>query len=83
MPLADQVIDKVGPLLALAPARKRRIDSVAIVDATLVPIRDHRPAAPSKNHRYSTNGQIAIDADTRLVIATGEPQPGNRNDCTV
>jgi hypothetical protein len=40
-------------------------------------------AAPSKNYRYSANVQIAIDADTRLVIATGDPQPGNRNDCTV
>ncbi|PWW60258.1 DDE superfamily endonuclease [Actinokineospora spheciospongiae] len=38
--------------------------------------------APSKNHRYSTNLQVAIDADTRLVIATRNPQPGNRNDCT-
>ena len=27
--------------------------------------------------------QVAIDADTRLVVATGDPQPGNRNDCTV
>ncbi|MBB4910632.1 hypothetical protein H4W32_001667 [Actinophytocola algeriensis] len=63
--------------------RKRRVDSVAIVDGTLVPTRDHRLAAPSKNYRYSTNVQIAIDADTRLVIATGDPQPGNRNDCTV
>lgn len=40
-------------------------------------------AAPSKNYRYSTNLQIAVDADTRLVVATGDPQPGNRNDCTV
>ena len=40
-------------------------------------------AAPSKNHRYPTNVQVAIDADTRLLIATGDPQPGNRNDCTV
>ncbi|MBB2933546.1 hypothetical protein FHX82_000566 [Amycolatopsis bartoniae] len=77
------MIDTIGPLLALAPVRKRRIDSVAIVDGTLVPTRDHRLAAPSKNYRYSTNVQIAIDADTRLVIATGDPQPGNRNDCTV
>jgi hypothetical protein len=80
---AHRVIDKVGPLLALAPVRKRRPDSVAIVDGTLVPTRDHRLAAPSKNYRYSTNVQIAIDAETRLVIATGDPQPGNRNDCTV
>jgi hypothetical protein len=55
---------------------------VAIVDGTLVPTRDQRVAALSKNYRYSTNVQIAIDADTRLVIAPGDPQPGNRNDCT-
>jgi hypothetical protein len=27
--------------------------------------------------------QVAIDTDTRLVVATGDPQPGNRNDCIV
>lgn len=80
---AHRVIDTIGPLLALAPVRKRRADQVAIVDGTLVPTRDHRLAAPSKNYRYSTNLQVAIDADTRLVIAIGDPHPGNRNDCTV
>lgn len=80
---AHRVIDKIEPLLALAPVRKHRVDSVAIVDGTLVPTRDHRLAAPSKNYRYSANVQIAIDAGTRLVIATGDPQPGNRNDCTL
>jgi hypothetical protein len=73
---AHRVIDKVGSLLALAPVHKRRIDSVAIVDGTLVPTRDHQLAAPSKNYRYSTNVQIAIGADTRLIIPTGDPQPG-------
>ncbi|PPK65583.1 DDE superfamily endonuclease [Actinokineospora auranticolor] len=63
--------------------RERRVDQVAIVDGTLVPTRDHRIAERSKNYRYSTNPRVAIDADTRLVIATGDPQPGNRNDCTV
>lgn len=29
---AHRVIDTVGPLLALAPVRKRRTDAVAIVD---------------------------------------------------
>lgn len=48
-----------------------------------MPIRDHRLATPSKNYRYSANVQIAIDADTRLVVATGDAYPGNRNDCTV
>jgi len=54
---------------------------VLIVDGTLVPTRDHTVAAPSKNYRYSTNLQVVIDADTRLVVAVGDPQGGNRNDC--
>ena len=70
---AHRVIDTLGPLLALAPVRRRRVDQVTIVDGTLVPTRDHRMAAPSKNYRYSTNLQVAIDADTRLVIAPGTP----------
>lgn len=76
---AHRVIDTIGPLLALAPVRKRRVDSVAIADGTL-----SRPGItgwrPSKNYRYSTNVQVAIDAETRLVIATGDPRPGSRND---
>lgn len=64
---AHRVIDTVGPLLALAPVKRRRIDQVAIVDGTLVPTRGHRLAARSKNYHYSTNLQVAIDADTRLL----------------
>ena len=56
-------------------------ETVLIVDGTLVPTRDHTVAAPSKNYRYSANVQVLIDADTRLVVAVGDPQPGNRNDC--
>lgn len=26
--------------------------------------------------------QVLVDAATRLVVAVGQPQPGNRNDCT-
>jgi hypothetical protein len=80
---AHRVVDTIGPLFALAAARRRRVDQVAIVDGTLIPTRDHRLAAPSKNYRYSTNLQVAIDANTRLVIALGDPQPGNRNDTVV
>jgi hypothetical protein len=79
---AHRVIDSLGRLLALAPVRRRRTNQIAIVDGTLVPLRDHRLAAQSKNYRYSANLQVAIDADTRLVIAVGTPLPGNRNDCT-
>jgi hypothetical protein len=67
----------------LAPVHRRPKDQVAIVEGTLVPTRDHRLAAQSKNYRYSTNLQVAIDANTRLVLAPGEPQPGNRNDTIV
>lgn len=52
-----------------------------IVDGTLVPTRDHTVAEQSKNYRYSTNHQVVIDADTRLVVVVGRPLPGNRNDC--
>src|SRR3954454_20040213 len=78
-----RVLDTLGPLLALAPVRRRPVDQIAIVDGTLVPTRDHTMAAPSKNYRYSTNIQVAIDANTRLIIATGDQQPGNRNDTVV
>ncbi|WP_328418583.1 transposase family protein [Micromonospora sp. NBC_00389] len=80
---AHRVIDTLVPLLALAPVRRRPVDQIAIVDGTLIPTRDHRLAARSKNYRYSTNLQVAIDASTRLVIAVGDPQPGNRNDTIV
>jgi len=59
------------------------VDQVTIVDGTLIPTRDHTVAARSRNYRYSTNLQVAIDANTRLVVALGDPQPGNRNDTVV
>jgi hypothetical protein len=78
---AHRVVDTLSALLALAPAVRRGADQVCIVDGTLVPLRDRSLAARSKNYRYSANVQVAIDANTRLVIATGEALPGNRNDC--
>ncbi|MGW1803386.1 transposase [Streptomyces sp. NPDC001984] len=78
---ANRIIDQLGPLLALQPRRRFRKDAVLIVDGTLVPTRDHRVAEQSKNYRYSTNHQVVIDADTRLVVVVGQPLPGNRNDC--
>ena len=76
---AHRVINTLGPLLALASVRRRPQGQVAIVDGTLVPTRDHRLATQSKNHRYSANLPVAIDGDTRLVIALGDPQPGNHD----
>ncbi len=78
---ADRVIDHLGARLALAPRRRFAKDAVLIMDGTLVPTRDHQVAEQSKNYRYSTNHQVVIDADTRLVVVVGRPLPGNRNDC--
>ncbi|MEU2552265.1 transposase [Streptomyces sp. NPDC013313] len=78
---ADRIIDHLGPALALQQRKRFRKDTVLIVDGTLVPTRDHTIAEQSKNYRYSTNHQVVIDADTRLVVAVGRPLPGNRNDC--
>ncbi|MEV8563404.1 transposase [Streptomyces sp. NPDC051917] len=78
---ADRIISRMAPLLALRQRRRFRKDTVLIVDGTLVPTRDHAVAEQSKNYRYSTNHQVVIDADTRLVVAVGRPLPGNRNDC--
>ncbi|MGW9284874.1 transposase [Streptomyces diastaticus] len=78
---ADRVIDDLGPRFALRPRRRFAKDAVLIVDGTLVPTQDHRVAEQSKNYRDSTNHQVVIDADTRLVVVVGRPLPGNRNDC--
>ncbi|MFD8952510.1 transposase [Streptomyces xanthophaeus] len=78
---ADRIVDHVAPLLALKQRKRFGKDTVLIVDGTLVPTRDHVIAAKAKNYRYSTNHQVVVDADTRLVVAVGKPLPGNRNDC--
>ncbi|UNR57605.1 transposase [Streptomyces sp. A10(2020)] len=78
----DRVVDDLGPRFALRPRRRFAKDAVLIVDGTLVPTRDHSVAERSKNYRYSTNHQVVIDADTRLVVVVGRPPlAGNRNDC--
>jgi len=78
----DRVIHHLGPLVALAPVTgKHSPETVLIVDGTLVPTHDRTVAARSKNYRHSTNVQVVIDANTLLVVAVGNPLPGNRNDC--
>ncbi|MFE0733106.1 transposase [Streptomyces antibioticus] len=78
---ADRIIDHLGPILALQPRKRFTNGTVLIVDGTPVPTRDHSVAEQSKNYRYSTNHQVVVDADTRLVVVVGRPLPGNRNDC--
>ncbi|GAA1879817.1 hypothetical protein GCM10009753_03850 [Streptantibioticus ferralitis] len=76
------IVSRHGPLLTLAPARRKPGRSqVLIVDGTLVPTPDRSLAASSKNYRYSSNLQVLIKGETRLVPAVGRPLPGSRNDC--
>ncbi|QER90490.1 transposase [Streptomyces tendae] len=78
---AGRVINHFGPVLALQPRKRFAKDTVLIVDGTLVPTRGHTIAEQSKNYRHSTNHQVVIDADTRLIVVVGRPLAGNRNDC--
>ncbi|MEU6783130.1 transposase [Nonomuraea angiospora] len=80
-----RIIQRLGPLLALEPARRpaEAAERLWIVDGTLIPVRDRDVGASSKNYRFSANVQVIIDADTRLVVATGRPAPGNRADAHV
>ena len=77
-----RIIDRLGPFLALAPAR-RKYGPDTVVDRRRHPRADPGPhgGRVEQELRYSTNMQVMIDAATRLVVAVGQPQPGNRNDC--
>lgn len=71
---AHRVIDTLGPLLALAPVRRRPVEQIAIVNGTLVPTRDHRLAARSKN-RQTEWRMNAVECQTHLgdaALAMGE-----------
>ncbi|CAM5334728.1 Transposase Helix-turn-helix domain-containing protein OS=Streptomyces griseomycini OX=66895 GN=FHS37_003498 PE=4 SV=1 [Streptomyces griseomycini] len=77
-----RVIQRLGPLLALEPARAPA-DAAAwlwIVDGTLVPVRDRKVGASSSDYRFSANVRVVVDAETRLVTAAARPVPGTTAD---
>lgn len=80
-----RVIQRLRPLLALEPVQRPVADTerLWIADGTLIPVRDRKVGASSRNHRFSANVQVIIDADTRLVIATARSAPGNKADAHV
>lgn len=51
--------------------------------ATAVLVRDRQVGASSRHYRFSVNVQVIIDADTRLVVASARPAPGNKADAHV
>ncbi|MFF0537091.1 transposase [Streptomyces coelicoflavus] len=77
-----RVIQRLGPLLALEPVRTSQdaVERLWIVDGTLVPVRDRKVGASSRNYRFSANVQVIVDAETRLVVAAARPVPGNTAD---
>src|SRR4030095_16195895 len=54
--------------------------STWIVDGTLIPTRDHRAAAKSKNYRWSCNAHVLVRRCDLRVIAIAGGGPGHRND---
>jgi hypothetical protein len=80
-----RVIQRLRPFLAPEPVSRPAdtTDRLWIVDGTLIPVRDRKIGASSRNYRLSVNVQVIIDADTRLVVATGRPAPVNRADAQV
>ncbi|MBA3397163.1 MAG: transposase family protein [Deltaproteobacteria bacterium] len=78
---AHRVVVAMTPRLAARAAAVNRDRRWAwVVDGTLIPTRDHRGAAKSKNYRWSCNAQILVRRCDLLVIATAAGGPGNRND---
>ena len=78
---AHRIVSSMTSRLAAlgeAPQRDRRESWV--VDGTLIPTRDHRAAARSKNYRWSCNAQILVRRRDLYVVATSAGGPGNRND---
>lgn len=77
-----RVIQRPGPLLALEPVRTSQdaVERLWTVDSTLVPVRGRKVGASSRNHRFSANVQVIVDAETRLVVAAARPVPGNTAD---
>lgn len=75
-----RIVAAMTPMLAALESRTRDRRWAWVVDGTLIPTRDHRAAARSKNYRWSCNAQILIRRHDLRVIATVAGTPGNRND---
>jgi hypothetical protein len=76
--IVTDLVTRIAALLATSATGDRR--RTWIVDGTLVPTRDHRVAAKSKNYRWACNAQVLVRHCDRRVVAIAGGGPGNRND---
>jgi hypothetical protein len=77
-----RVVQRLRPSLALEPAPRpvADVDRLWIVDGILIPVRDHSVGALSRNYRFPANVQVIVDDETRLIIASARPAPGDKVD---
>ena len=77
-----RIVSTMTPRLAARGTQNRPNDRREswVVDGTLIPTRDHRRAARSKNYRWSCNAQVLIRRRDLRIVATAAGGPGNRND---
>lgn len=69
-------------LLAHEPHDAAARAAVRVSKSAADRIIDHLgPRFALQSRKRSTNHQVVIDADTRLVVVVGRPLAGNRNDC--
>jgi hypothetical protein len=79
---AHRIVATMTPRLAALGAQNLPRDRREswVVDGTLIPTRDHRRAARSKNYRWSCNAQVVIRRRDLRIAATTAGGPGHRND---
>lgn len=77
-----QVIQRLRSLRAIEPAARPAdaVDRLWIADRPLIPVRDRKGGASSRNYRFSANEWVIIDADTNRIIAGARPVPGTTAD---
>jgi hypothetical protein len=77
---AHRIVSSITPHLAALAEPVRDHRSSWVVDGTLIPTRDHRCAARSKNYRWSCNAQVLVRRRDLRIVATSAGGPGSRND---
>ena len=75
----DRLDDDTTARCAAHQNRPRDRRESWVVDGTLIPTRDPRRAARSKNDRWSCNAQVVVRRRDLRIVAITAGGPGNRN----